>query len=319
VAAEMGAFSFLEKPVSKEALEGSFAHLTQFLDRKVRRLLVVEDNPQAQKAIAALIGGPDVEVTAAGSAEEALSLLEQREFDCMVLDLVLPGLDGARLLERIKTQERFHELPVVVFTGHDLTPEESHALRRYAEAVILKSSTLSYEQLLDQTALFLHRVETKLSQETREMLDRARGADPTLAGLKVLVVDDDARNIFALMSILEDHNVELISASSGREAVDLLRKRNDIDMVLMDIMMPEMDGYETTRVIRQIPELQHLPVIALTAKALAEDRERCLAAGASDYLPKPFEPERLLELIRYWTRKSPRTGEHPPASVEDRH
>jgi len=318
-ASTMGAFAFLEKPVSKDALEGAFAHISQFLSRTARRLLIVEDNPNEQKTISELIGeGSDVEVAAVSTAEEALKALENQPFDCIVLDLILPGDSGIKLLEEVKTQPRFQDIPVVVFTGRELTPQDSESLRRYAEAVILKKGAQSFERLLDQTALFLHRVESKLPSRTRDILHQARGAEPGLAGLKVLVVDDDVRNIFALMSILEGQDIEVFAAENGRAAIDTLKKHPEIDVVLMDVMMPEMDGYETTQAIRAIPELQALPIIAVTAKALAEDRSRCLTAGASDYLAKPVEPERLLDLIRFWTRGrahlAPPAGKTPEMS-----
>jgi CheY-like chemotaxis protein/HAMP domain-containing protein/GAF domain-containing protein len=319
-AATMGAFAFLEKPVSKDALDGAFAHISQFLNRGARRLLLVEDNDDERKAISDLVGeGQDVEVTQVKTAEEALQALDKQEFDCVVLDLMLPGMNGVQLLEQVKTQERFRNLPVVIFTGRELTDDESGSLRQYAEAVILKNGSQSLERLLDQTALFLHRVESNLPHRTQTILQQARTAAANLAGLKVLIVDDDVRNIFALMSVLEGHEIQVLAAENGLAGIEALEQNPEINLVLMDIMMPGMDGYETMQAIRAKPQFESLPIIAVTAKALAEDRERCLAAGASDYIPKPVEPERLLELIRFWTCGPARAADAAAAAAKEEH
>jgi CheY-like chemotaxis protein len=298
----MGAFAFLEKPVSKDGLEGAFTHITGFVDKKVKRLLVVEDDAVQSAAIRDLLAGEDLEIVAVASAKGTLEALEQAEFDCVVLDLMLEDMDGARLLEEIKTQERFKDLPIVVYTYKELSKKEDQRLKKYAESVILKSGTSSPEKLLSDTALFLHRVEARLPEKSRELLRGSREEGEKIAGKKVLIVDDDVRNIFALTSILEGQGLEVLYAENGKDAIESLQRHPDVDVVLMDVMMPEMDGYETMRAIRKDPAHKALPIIAITARALKEDREKCIEAGASDYLPKPVEGDKLLELIRLWVR-----------------
>jgi CheY-like chemotaxis protein len=299
----MGAFSYLEKPVSKETLEGAFTHISQFIDKKVKKLLLVEDNKVQQDSIVDLVAGEDVQVVVVPSVKEAMAALDQGGFDAVVLDLVLEdGGDGATLLEEIKTQPRFRDLPVIVYTVKDLSKKEEQRLKRYAESVIVKTGTASPEKLLFDTALFLHRVEEKLPQRARDLLKTQREEGDKISGRKVLIVDDDVRNIFALTSVLESHGLDVIYAENGKDGVDALDRNPDVDVVLMDVMMPEMDGYETMRAIRADPAHKSLPIIAITAKALKDDRERCIQAGASDYLPKPVDADKLLELIRLWAR-----------------
>ena len=300
--AAMGAFAYLEKPVSKEALEGAFDHIAGFVNKKVKKLLVVEDDVVQQRSIADLLRGEDVEVVAVTSGKEALEQLEGGGFDSLVLDLLLPDEDGSRLLEDIKTNPKFQDIPVVVYTGKDLSQKEEARLKRYAESVILKSGSSSPEKLLSDTALFLHRVEEKLPEKARELLRSQREEGESVAGKKVLIVDDDVRNIFALTSVLESHGIDAVYAENGKDAISALERNPDVDVVLMDVMMPEMDGYQTMRAIRSDPAHKALPIIAITAKALKEDREKCIQAGASDYLPKPVENDKLLELIRLWAR-----------------
>jgi CheY-like chemotaxis protein len=219
-----------------------------------------------------------------------------------VLDLLLVNDDGGRLLEEIKTQPRFQDLPVVVYTGKELSKKEEARLKKYAESVILKSGTGSSEQLLTDTALFLHRVDEKLPHQAKEILRDQREQAEDISGKKVLVVDDDVRNIFAITSVLESHGLDVLYAENGRDGISALERNPDVDVVLMDVMMPEMDGYETMRAIRSDPTHKALPIIAITAKALKEDREKCIQAGASDYIPKPVDSDKLLELIRLWAR-----------------
>jgi CheY-like chemotaxis protein len=209
---------------------------------------------------------------------------------------------GAKLLEEIKTQPRFRDLPVIVYTGKELASREEQRIKKYAESVILKSGASSPEKLLNDTALFLHRVEAKLPAKARELLEHGRNADADVTGKKILVVDDDVRNIFALTSVLETHGLDVLYAENGKDAIEALERNPGVDLVLMDVMMPEMDGYETMRAIRQDSAYKALPIIAITAKALKEDREKCIAAGASDYLPKPVDADKLLELIRLWAK-----------------
>ncbi|HKW46084.1 MAG TPA: response regulator, partial [Gemmatimonadaceae bacterium] len=295
-----GAIAYLEKPVTKEALDDSFNRISQFIDQQVKRLLVVEDDDAQRQSMIELIAHEDVEITAVATAEEALRDLAQTHYDCMVLDLGLKGgQDGFQLLETVKADPAMRDLPIIIYTGKDLSQEEETRLRRFADTIIIKD-VKSPERLLDETALFLHRVEAKLPEQKRRMLERLHNADAVFAGKHVLIVDDDVRNIFSLTSVLEDHGMRVSFAENGKYAIDLLKATPDVDLVLMDVMMPEMDGYETTRAVRQIPELKNLPIIALTAKAMKGDREKCIAAGASDYITKPVNTEQLLSLMRVW-------------------
>ena len=295
-----GAIAYLEKPVTSQALEESFSKISTFIDQQVKRLLVVEDDETQRQAMIDLIEHEDVEITAVGSAEEALRDLSQRHYDCMVLDLGLGGpTDGFTLLETVKSDPAMRELPIIIYTGRELTPAEETRLRKLAETIIVKD-VKSPERLLDETALFLHRVEKKLPEQKRRMLERLHNADAVFAGKRVLIVDDDVRNIFSLTSVLEDHGMIVDFVENGRDALTKLGQKTDYDLVLMDIMMPEMDGFETTRAIREDARFKALPIIALTAKAMKGDRERCIAAGASDYITKPVDTEQLLSLMRVW-------------------
>jgi CheY-like chemotaxis protein len=295
-----GAIAYLEKPVSKEALEDSFNRIASFIDQQVKRLLVVEDDDKQRQSMVELIAHEDVEITAVASAEEALAKLEGTHFDCMVLDLGLgSGTDGFQLLETVKSNPQMSDLPIIIYTGKELSPEEETRLKRFAETIIVKD-VKSPERLLDETALFLHRVEARLPEQKRRMLERLHNTDAVFAGKKVLVVDDDVRNIFSLTSVLEEHGMVVSFAENGKDAIDKLEASDGIDLVLMDVMMPGMDGYETTRAIRERPKFRSLPIIALTAKAMKGDREKCIAAGASDYITKPVDTEQLLSLMRVW-------------------
>jgi len=282
----------------------------------VKRLLIVEDDETQRRSMVELIGDEDVEITAVDSAEAALRELAERQYDCMVLDLGLRDMSGFELLEKVKADPRraARELPIIIYTGRALSQSEETRLRKYAETIIVKD-VKSPERLLDETALFLHRVESKLPEQKRRMLEQLHNADAVFAGKRVLIVDDDVRNIFSLTSVLESHGMQVAFSENGRDALEKLRAPAEqagagaaaggvvgapFDIVLMDIMMPEMDGYETTRAIRQLPELKTLPIIALTAKAMKGDREKTIAAGASDYITKPVDTEQLLSLMRVW-------------------
>ncbi len=301
-AAALGAFAYVEKPVSKERLEAAFRHISHFLDRTLKLLLLVEDNAVERDSIRELVAeGEDVRVTAVANAEEALRALDEHEYDCMVVDLVLPGQDGVKLIEQVKTQARFAQLPVIVYTGKELTPSEEKRIRNFAESVIIKNNAQSPDRLLNDTALFLHRVQKNLPERSQTRLAALREVDRELGNKTVLVVDDDVRNIFAMTSVLEGQQMRVMYAENGRTAIEMLESGPEVDIVLMDVMMPEMDGYETMRAIRSEPAFKALPIIAVTAKALKDDREKCIDAGASDYLPKPVDPEKLLELMRLWT------------------
>jgi CheY-like chemotaxis protein/signal transduction histidine kinase len=294
-----GALSFINKPATKESLDNAFDSMHEFIKKGVRNLLVVEDNADQRAAILELIADPDVEVDAVGTGAEALELLRTKHFDCMVMDLGLPDMDGFEMIEEIKRTPAMREVPIVVYTGKDLSTKQESQLREVAQTIIIKD-VRSPERLLDETALFLHRVQKRLPEHKRRMLEQLHQSDALLQGKKVLVVDDDIRNIFAMTSLLERHGMEVITAENGRDAVDMMGKGHRIDAVLMDIMMPEMDGYDTMRAIRQMPQYQALPIIALTAKAMKGDREKCIEAGASDYISKPVDTDQLLSLLRVW-------------------
>jgi HAMP domain-containing protein/CheY-like chemotaxis protein/signal transduction histidine kinase len=299
---ERGAFAYLNKPVTTEGLEAALIRIQQFTKPRTKQLLVVDDDETERSSIVELLAHQDVEISSAATGEEAWELINDRSFDCIVLDLRLPDISGFDLLARIEAEASLRELPVVVFTGKELSEEEETRLRKIAKSVIIKG-VQSPERLLDETALFLHRVVSNLPPEKQRMLERLHDTDEALAHKKVLIVDDDVRNIFALTGLLERHTMEVLSASNGREAINLLEKTPDIALVLMDIMMPEMDGYETMRVIRGNSRHKLLPMIALTAKAMKGDREKCLEAGASDYIAKPVNTEQLVSLMRVWLHR----------------
>jgi len=302
---QYGAIAVLQKPVASEALEHAMHSIGRFLERQVKHLLVVEDDDVQRAAMVDLIGADeDVNIVAVESGEAALQAMSEQTFDCMVLDLKLPGMSGLELIERVKNHEAWRRTPIIVYTGTELTREEDTALRRITDTIIVKD-VKSPERLLDETALFLHRVESKLPTNKRQMLRRLADSDPTLQGKRVLVVDDDARNLFAITTILEQHEMVVTYAENGQQALDRLAQSTvdgvaGFDIVLMDIMMPEMDGYEATRRIRAQSQYEKLPIIALTAKAMQGDREKCIQAGASDYITKPVDSDQLLSLLRVW-------------------
>jgi len=297
-----GAFSFITKPTTPEALDAVFDRIKQYTLPRRKRLLVVEDNPAEQLSVGELLGYDDIDVTMVTTGAEALSLAEAQSFDCMVLDLRLPDMSGFEVLECLRDTPSLIDLPVVVFTGKELSPEEDARLRTLARSVVVKGVE-SPERLLDETALFLHRVVADLPAEKQRMLDQLHRSDDALFNKKVLIVDDDVRNIFALSSVLERRGMSVLTAGTGREAIATIESTPDIAIVLMDIMMPEMDGYETMQVIRQNPSFRRLPIVALTAKAMKGDREKCLEAGASEYLAKPVNTEQLLSALRMWLHR----------------
>jgi HAMP domain-containing protein/CheY-like chemotaxis protein/signal transduction histidine kinase len=294
-----GAFAYVNKPTTPDELEAAFTRIKEYTAPRRKRLLVVEDDPGEQLSIQALLGYDDIDIQVAATGAEALEVVTQRPFDCVVLDLRLPDMSGFDVLERFRDVPSLNNLPVVVFTGKDLSPEEDARLHMLARSVVVKGVE-SPERLLDETALFLHRVVTDLPPEKQKMLERLHHSDEALVGKKVLVVDDDVRNIFALSSVLERRGMFVLTAGTGREAIATLGSTPDVAIVLMDIMMPEMDGYETMQVIRQNPAFRRLPIVALTAKAMKGDREKCLEAGASEYLAKPVNTEQLLSALRMW-------------------
>ncbi|MCW5805616.1 MAG: response regulator [Deltaproteobacteria bacterium] len=294
-----GAREFLHKPVSIEGLLDGFANIRAFVDKRVKHVLVIEDDEVQRQAITELLAGDDVETAGAADAAGALAALAGNAFDCVVLDLRLPGVSGFDLIEKLRADDRHRRTPVIVYTGRELTPEDRDRLDGLAQSVIVKDVT-TMERLLDETALLLHRVEANLPERKQRVLRRIAKSDPQLAERRVLVVDDDLRNIFALTSLLEGHKMRVQYAETGRRAIEKLEANPSIDVVLMDIMMPDMDGYEAMRKIRERAEWRDLPVIALTAKAMKGDREKCLEAGASDYITKPVDADQLLSLMRVW-------------------
>jgi len=297
-----GAFSFVTKPASKEGVDAALGRIKEYAKRRCKRLLVVEDNASERLSIGELLGHDDIEIATAESGGEALDILRREAVDCVVLDLRLPDMSGFDVLQQLGADGGLSEVPVVVFTGRELTPEEDSRLRAMARSIVVKGVE-SPERLLDETSLFLHRVVSDLPPEKQKMLERLNSSDEDLVGRTVLLVDDDARNIFALSSILERHGMQVISASTGREAIEAIKSNGNIALVLMDIMMPEMDGYQTIGRIRGEGAFRRLPIVALTAKAMKGDREKCLEAGASDYLAKPVNTEQLLSVLRTWLHR----------------
>jgi HAMP domain-containing protein/CheY-like chemotaxis protein/signal transduction histidine kinase len=298
-----GAFSFVTKPATTDGLHDALSKIRAFSKPRRRRLLIVEDDAVEQMSIMALLAHDDIEISAVATGEEALSTLRAGGYDCVVLDLRLPDMTGFEILEEIRKDERLADLPIIVFTGRELSAEEDAKLHTMARSIVVKGVE-SPERLLDETALFLHRVVTDLPSEKQRMLERLHSSDEDLMNQTVLLVDDDARNIFALSSVLERRGMNVLTATTGREAVSLLEQSaSEVSLVLMDIMMPEMDGYETINVIRKNPAFRRLPILALTAKAMKGDREKCLEAGASDYLAKPVNTEQLLSALRMWLHR----------------
>jgi len=296
-----GAFAFVTKPTTPAALEQALTRIKEYAACR-KRLLVVEDNPGEQLSIKQLLGHDDIDVIIVSTGAEALEAIQNQMVDCVVLDLRLPDMSGFDVLARLGETPSLTDLPIVVFTGKELSPEEDARLHTLARSVVVKGVE-SPERLLDETALFLHRVVANLPRDKQNMLDRLHRSDEALLGRKVLVVDDDVRNIFALSSVLERRGMTVLTAGTGREAIRTLESTPDLAIVLMDIMMPEMDGYETMQVIRQNSSFRRLPIIALTAKAMKGDREKCLEAGASEYLAKPVNTEQLLSALRMWLHR----------------
>nr|WP_095093939.1 response regulator [Pseudomonas sp. Irchel 3A5] len=304
-AMHMGAVGYAVKPTTREELKDVFAKLESKLTQKVKRILLVEDDALQRDSIARLIGDDDIEITAVGFAQDALDLLRDNVYDCMIIDLKLPDMLGNELLKRMSTDEICSFPPVIVYTGRNLTRDEETELMKYSRSIIIKGAR-SPERLLDEVTLFLHKVESQLSNERQKMLKTARSRDKVFEGRRILVVDDDVRNIFALTSALEHKGALVEVARNGFEAISKLNEVEDIDLVLMDVMMPEMDGYEATIEIRKDPRWRKLPIIAVTAKAMKDDQERCLQAGSNDYLAKPIDLDRLFSLIRVWLPKMER-------------
>jgi HAMP domain-containing protein/CheY-like chemotaxis protein len=297
-----GAFAYVQKPTTADGLDDAFARIKDYAAPRRKRLLLVEDDEAERKGVAELLESADIEITAADTGEAALAQLRNQPADCVVLDLKLPDMSGFEVLERIRDDAALRDVPVVVFTGRELSADEDAKLRTMARSVVVKGVE-SPERLLDETSLFLHRVVADLSPAKQNMLRRLHSSDEDLMKRTVLLVDDDTRNIFALSSVLERRGMEVLTATTGSEALAVLDSRNDVAIVLMDIMMPGMDGYETIQAIRLKSEFRRLPILALTAKAMKGDREKCLEAGASDYLAKPVNIEQLLSALRMWLHR----------------
>ena len=295
-----GALSQISKPVSREEVDASLTQMKAFSARNVKDLLIIEDDEAEQMGLSGLLEGEDVNITSVRTGQEAIRAVQESHFDCAIIDLGLPDIDGVDLLRKIRAELGASNLPVIVHTGKDLDSRELQELNDLADAVVAKD-VRSLDRLLHETSIFLHRIESQMPEEARRRLVERDQSEISLVGKKVLIVDDDIRNIFAVTSLLERHGMDIIYAESGQEGLDQLRKHGEaLDAVLMDIMMPGMDGYETTRAIRQMPLFKDLPVIAVTAKAMKGDREKCIDAGASDYITKPVNVEQLISILRLW-------------------
>jgi len=295
----LGAYGHLIKPSSSGRLFEAVKSLKNFVERKRKRLLIVEDDAILRNSIVELLSGDDVEIEAVGTGAESLEAAKRAQFDCAVVDLMLPDMAWSDLISKFKREQKFGEFPVIVHTGKDLSKRETSRIRNMAETIIIKDAD-SLERLVDETSLYLHRDVADMSQAQKNMIKNVNMIDPRLEDKKVLVVDDDIRNIFALTSVLERQKMEVVYAENGKDGIEMLSKTPGIDGVLMDIMMPEMDGFEAMRAIRGISKFKTVPIIAVTAKAMTGDRQKCMEAGASDYITKPVETEQLLSLLRIW-------------------
>ncbi len=301
-ALQMGAIGYLTKPVNMENLSEAFNRLETVIDRSVKHLLIVEDDPAQQQSLTELVSADDVAISTAENGEQALSLLQKEPFDCVILDLGLAGMSGFELLSNIKQRPELTQTPVIIYTGKEITPMEEAELARYAESIIIKG-VRSPERLLDESALFLHRVESALPHDKQQMIRNVHDREASLQGRKILIADDDRRNRLAISHVLEEKGIHVLCVENGKECLEVLDSEPDIDLVLMDIMMPEMDGYEAMQRIRNEPHWKKLPVIALTAKAMKGDRLKCIEAGANDYLSKPVDMDKLLSLLRVWLHR----------------
>jgi len=301
---QAGAISFIQKPAKQEQLDLVLEEISGFIKRDIRRLLIVEDDDKQLQAMTALLSANDVKIITATTGAEVLNVLRAEHVDCMILDLSLPDMSGKDVLDAINQEGIYmnqgHVLPIIVHTGKDLSEDEVAELQAMSKSIIVKGS-YSPDRLLAETSLFLHQIEEDMSKDKQQHIDKVRELEVDIAGKTVLLVDDDIRNIYSLSSYLEGHDLTVHTARNGIEAVNVLEQySDDIDLILMDIMMPEMDGYQATREIRKMKAHQNLPIIALTAKAMKGDREQCIAAGASDYITKPVDTDKLISLMRVW-------------------
>ena len=298
-AKQMGAIGYLHKPINTEQLADAFKNLQRFVSNKLKKLLILADNEKTKHEIEALVGGEDIEITFAATKLEALQELKQANFECLILDVDVEQGSGIELLEEFKQDKRLSQVPVIIHANRDLSVDEESVLQRVENQLTLKE-VYSPERLLDEATLFLHQVEANLPAEKQKMLERVRDKQAIFKDKKILMVDDDVRNVFALVNVLEEKGMEVIVGQTGKQALKLLEEHPDFDLVLMDIMMPDMDGYEAMREIRKQARFRKLPIIALTAKAMKNDKAKCIEAGANDYLAKPLDKTKLLSLMRVW-------------------
>jgi CheY-like chemotaxis protein len=294
-----GAVGYLQKPVSREDLDKVLKRIDKIVDSKTRNLLVVEDDPSSRYAITQLIGDSGIDIDEVETGGAAFKAIKNKQYDCVILDLGLPDMDGHELLKMVATDINVETPPIVIYTGRDLSRDEELKLRDYSNSIIIKDAR-SEERLLDEASLFLHRVVSELPDNQREQIEQLYNTDELLKGKKILVVDDDMRTLFALTRVLAEHGIDAIKAEGGERALELLATTPDIDLILMDMMMPGLDGYQTMERIRSQEQFESIPIIALTAKAMPEDRQQCINAGASDYMTKPVEPSNLVSLLRVW-------------------
>jgi CheY-like chemotaxis protein len=298
-ALQMGAIGYMLKPVKREELKDSFTKIEAKIQQDIKKVLIVEDDVIQRQAIAKLIEDKQIQVVTVGLASEGLERLRTESFDCLIMDLTLPDMSGFEFLDRLSGHKDYSHPPVIVYTGRDLNRDEEDKLRRHSQALIVKGVS-SPDRLLNEVTLFLHKVESRLEPDRQKILEVLRTREKTFDKKSIMVVDDDIRNVFALTAALEQKGAQVLIARDGQEALNNLKEGMHIDLILMDIMMPVMNGYEAMKEIRKQPRFSRLPIIALTAKAMKDDRELCLRAGANDYLSKPVDVEKLISLTRIW-------------------
>jgi CheY-like chemotaxis protein len=294
---QLGAIGYLRKPIDRDALMKTFKNLQGFIQKSIRTVLVVEDDERQRTAMIELIGNSDVHAIAVGTGQEALTALQHSHVDCMVVDLGLPDMTGFELINRIRHELDLKELRIVVYTGRELTREEEIELRRVSESIIVKEAE-SLDRLFEETALFLHRRADRLPETQRRKLEEVTATDPALEGKTVLIIDDDVRNVFALTSLFERYHMNVVYADNATDGLKKLAEHPEVQAAFVDIMMPDIDGYETIRRIRSMLQFSTMPVFALTAKAMKGDREACLKAGATDYIAKPADTQHLISMLR---------------------
>jgi CheY-like chemotaxis protein/nitrogen-specific signal transduction histidine kinase len=297
-----GAIEYLTKPIEKKELEETFNRIENSISKKIKNLLIIEDNENSRKAIRVLIGNEDIKCFEAGTGKEAITLCQKNHIDCIILDIGLPDMSGLDLINKLENVKDHVIPPIIIYTGRELTKAENDELHKYTESIIIKG-VKSEERLLDETALFLHRTISKLPKSRQVVTNNLYDKEALFNSKKILLADDDTRNVFALSKVLKERGMEILKAEDGKKALEILEKHTDIDLVLMDIMMPEMDGYEAMKRIRSQAKYKSLPIIALTAKAMKDDKQKCIDAGANDYITKPIEVERLLSLMQVWLSK----------------